>query len=189
MTDTAPFPPERLGPQARAALPWLGLFRGGVFEVVLLTTGRLDPRDWEAARAELQDLELLHPDRSVEIGGRPFLRFASRLAALAHNPDPSEDAREQLCATYGVLNLSVRQGLGGDDPSAAQAVLEREQDNLRQAVEWALALGDKATAAALGGTYGLFLERAGRGEEQLRWAAWLDGALATRPPRDGAEEG
>lgn len=186
MTDTDASLAESLGPQTRAALPWLGLFRGGVFEVVLLTAGRLDPQDWDAARAELQALDLLHPDRSVEIGGRPYLRFTPRLAALARNTAPSEEAREQLCATYGVLNLTVRQGLGGDDPSGALAVLEREQANLRQAVEWSLALGDKATAAALGATYGLFLERAGHDEERERWAGWLDDRLGPdRPAGNG----
>ena len=182
MTDTDPFPPERLSPRTRAVLPWLGLFRGGVLEVILLTAGRLDPQDWDTVRAELQAMDLLHPDRSVEIGGRPYLRFTPQLAALARNPAPSEEAREQLCATYGVLNLTVRQGLGSDDPSGALAVLEREQDNLRQAVEWSLALGDKATAAALGTTYGLFLDHAGRGGEQERWTGWLDDRLGSDGP-------
>src|SRR5262249_22980999 len=66
---------RHLNPAARAALPWLGLFQGGVFEDNLLDVSQLTPDAWEPIRRELQGIALVRPEDDIQIAGRPFLRF------------------------------------------------------------------------------------------------------------------
>ena len=77
------FSRRHLSPAARAALPWLGLFSGGVFEDNLLKTSQMEPAAWEAIRAELQGIALLRTEDDIQIGDRPFLRFHPTLAYAA----------------------------------------------------------------------------------------------------------
>src|SRR5206468_9491672 len=41
------FSTSRLSQQAQAALPWLGLFQGGVFERILLDVSHIDSAAWD----------------------------------------------------------------------------------------------------------------------------------------------
>jgi hypothetical protein len=77
------FSRRNLSPAARAAFPWLGLFRGGVFEALLLNVSQLAPEAWTPVRAELQGIALLRAENDVQIGGRPFLRFHPTLAIVS----------------------------------------------------------------------------------------------------------
>ena len=52
------FSRRHLSAAARAALPWLGLFRGGVFEEHLPDVSQIDPAAWEPIRRELQGIAL-----------------------------------------------------------------------------------------------------------------------------------
>src|SRR5438270_9344128 len=74
------FSRRHLSPAARAALPWLGLFRGGVFEDILLDASQIEPSAWEPIRTELQGIALLRAEDDLRIGDRPFLRFHPTLA-------------------------------------------------------------------------------------------------------------
>ncbi|HOC55787.1 MAG TPA: tetratricopeptide repeat protein [Verrucomicrobiota bacterium] len=82
------FSTRRLSDAAQAALPWLGLFRGGVFEDNLLDVSEMDPAQWEAVRAELEATALIRIGRDIGFGGdeknpRYYLRFHPTLAYAA----------------------------------------------------------------------------------------------------------
>ncbi len=77
------FSRRHLSPAARAALPWLGLFSGGVFEYNLLGVSQLTPEAWAPIRGELQNIALVRPEAEIQIGDRPFLRFHPTLASAA----------------------------------------------------------------------------------------------------------
>ncbi len=57
------FSRRHLSPDAREALPWLGLFSGGVFEDNLLDVSQLTPEGWKSTRRELQGIALLAASR------------------------------------------------------------------------------------------------------------------------------
>jgi CHAT domain len=69
------FSTSRLSSQAQAALPWLGLFQGGVFEQILLEVSQIDPAVWDGVRAELEATALVRVEMDIEINDRPYLRF------------------------------------------------------------------------------------------------------------------
>ena len=66
------FSTSRLSAQAQAALPWLGLFQGGVFEQILLDVGQMDPLAWDGMRAELEATALVRVETDIEINYRPI---------------------------------------------------------------------------------------------------------------------
>ena len=83
------FSRKHLSSAARDALPWLGLFRGGVFEDNLLDVSQLTPEAWEPIRCELEGIALVrteerHSDRRTPLPAippEPRLRLAD--SALA----------------------------------------------------------------------------------------------------------
>ena len=77
------FSRRHLSPAAREALPWLGLFSGGVFEDNLLDVSQLTPEAWEPICRELQSIALLRTENDIQLAGRPFLRFHPTLASTA----------------------------------------------------------------------------------------------------------
>ncbi|MFL5834610.1 MAG: TIR domain-containing protein, partial [Solirubrobacterales bacterium] len=109
------FSRRHLSPAARAALPWLGLFSGGVFEDNLLDVSQLEPSAWEAIRTELEGIALLRTEYDVQIANRPFLRFHPTLAiasadvALAEQPE----TRKRFIDVYLVLMRSLDKALRG----------------------------------------------------------------------------
>src|SRR5205814_2280867 len=67
------FSTRRLSAPAQAALPWLGLFRGGVFEDNLLDVSQVEGAAWEAVRAELEATALVRVERAILLNERPYL--------------------------------------------------------------------------------------------------------------------
>lgn len=169
------FSTRRLSEAARAALPWLGLFRGGVFEQVLLDVSQLDPAEWEAARSEFEATALIDVEREVLLNDRPYLRFHPTLAhaAAAGELLSGEEFRRRFVDIYGAVGAGVRRAFFGPNPRGGMEVMAREEANLRTAVTWALAAGDYDKASDLGGTFRVFLERAGRLRERDAWVTWL----------------
>ena len=95
-----------LSSAARAALPWLGLFSGGVFERILLDVSQIEPAAWEAIHAELQGIAVLRAENDVQIGDRPFLRFHP-----TPSPRPMRRSRENrrpASASCTFISLSCR---------------------------------------------------------------------------------
>jgi tetratricopeptide (TPR) repeat protein len=173
------FSRRHLSPTAREALPWLGLFRGGVFEQILLGVSQLAPAAWEPIRRELQGIALVRPEHDIQIAGRPFLRFHPTLAsaaadaALAQQPE----TRARFIGVYGALNRGLDQALNGSQSRAALEILSREEVNYRTAVHWAVADGQLQAAARLGNTFRDYLERSGRLRERDAWVLWLKDAV------------
>jgi tetratricopeptide (TPR) repeat protein len=162
------FSRRHLSPAAREALPWLGLFSGGVFEDNLLDVSQLAPEAWEPIRGELQGIALVRAEG-------PFLRFHPTLAVAAADPTLAQnlEIRKRFIGVYLSLRQTLDGALRGSQPRAALEVLNREEANYRTAVQWAVADQQFRTAAELGDTFREYLQRSGRLRERDAWVQWL----------------
>ncbi len=167
------FSTRRLSKEAQDAMPWLGLFSGGVFEQVLLDVSEMDPKQWEAVRAELEATALVRVERDIDMNGRPYLRFHPTLAYAAATGDVPDEKRKRFIGVYLGVRRAVYEALRGSQPRAGMEVLAREEANWRTAVRWAVADQAYDVASALGDTFHLYLERSGRLRERNAWVAWL----------------
>jgi tetratricopeptide (TPR) repeat protein len=174
------FSRRHLSDAARAALPWLGLFSGGVFEDNFLDVSQIDPAAWEAIRDELHGIALIRVEDDILIGRRPFLRFHPTLAiasadlAFAEKPE----TRERFLGVYLALMRALDKALTGSQSREALAILDREEMNFRTAVSWAIADGQHRSAAVLGSTFSRYLERSGRLRERDAWVQMLRDAVS-----------
>jgi tetratricopeptide (TPR) repeat protein len=174
------FSRRHLSEAARAALPWLGLFSGGVFEHIFLDVSQIQPDAWEAIRSELQGIALLRTEDDVQIGGRPFLRVHPTLAIasadsnLAANPE----ARERFLQVYLALMQGLNKALKGSQSRAALEILDREEMNYRTAVRWAIAGGQHHIAGRLGDTFSRYLQMSGRLRERDAFVQMLREAVS-----------
>jgi len=173
------FSRRHLSEDARAALPWVGLFSGGVFEVNLLDVCQIEPAAWKPIRAELQGIALLRSEDGIPINNRPFLRFHPTLAIASADHRLAQDpgVRGRFIAVYVAVARMLEKMLSGAQSRAALAILEREETNYRTAVRWALADGQQLSAARLGDTFRTYLERSGRLRERDSWVQWLRDAV------------
>ena len=169
------FSRRHLSPAAREALPWLGLFSGGVFEDNLLDVSQLAPEAWEAIRGELQGIALVRAEDDLQIGDRPFLRFHPTLASAAADRTVAEkpETRKRFIGVYLALMQALDKALRGSQSRAALEILNREEANYRTAVHWAVADQQFPAAATLGVTFRVYLERSGRLRERDTWVRWL----------------
>lgn len=174
------FSRKHLSPAAREALPWLGLFRGGAFEIQLLDVSQLTPESWEPIRRELEGIALLRVLADIQIADRPFLRFHPTLAAAVADGKLGESAeiRTRYVQVYLALMRGLDKALRGSQSRIAIEILDREEANYRIAVQWAVADRQFREAAALGHTFRDYLERSGRTRERDAWVEWLKGAVA-----------
>jgi hypothetical protein len=105
---------RHLSPAARKALPWLGLFSGGVFEQLFLDVSRVESAAWEPICTELQGIALLRAEDDIQIGDRPFLRFHPALAIasadgeLLERPETRERFVRVYLAVMQMLNKMLR---------------------------------------------------------------------------------
>src|SRR6185369_11000658 len=161
------------------ALPWLGLFSGGVFEDNLLDVSQFAPEAWEPIRRELEGIALLRTEDDLQLGGRPFLRFHPTLAAAAADPTLAQnpEIRQRFLGVYLALKQALDKALQGSQSRVALEVLNREEANYRTAVQWAVADQQLPVAAALGQTFRSYLERSGRLRERDAWVQWLKDAV------------
>ncbi len=173
------FSRRHLSPAAREALPWLGLFIGGVFEALLLDVSQLAPETWEPIRQELEGIALLRVEGDLQIGDRPFLHFHPTLAVAAVDPALAQnrEIQQRFLDIYLGLMQVLDKALQGSQSRAALEVLNREEANYRTAVEWAVADKKVSAAAALGHTFRDYLERAGRLRERDIWVERLKEAV------------
>jgi tetratricopeptide (TPR) repeat protein len=173
------FSRRHLSAAARDALPWLGLFSGGVFEGNLLGVSQIEPVAWEAIRAELQGIALLRTEDDIQIGDRPFLRFHPTLAIASADSTLAEKpaTRERFFHVYLALMRALDRALTGSQSQAALTILDREEMNYRTAVRWAIAAGQHKIAADLGDTFRNYLQRSGRLREHDAWVQMLRDAV------------
>jgi tetratricopeptide (TPR) repeat protein len=170
---------RHLNPAAREALPWLGLFRGGVFEDNLLDMSQLAPEAWGPICRELQAIALVRVEQDYQLNGRPFLRFHPTLAyavaegALAEKPE----VRERFIGVYLALKQALHKMLTGSQSRAALEVLHREEANYRTAVHWAVSDRQFQAAAWLGDTFSRYLQMSGRLRDRDAWVQWLKDAV------------
>ncbi len=174
------FSRRHLSEPARAALPWLGLFSGGVFEDNFLDVSQIEPAAWEAIRTELQGIALLRTEVDIQVAGRPFLRFHPTLAITSADSSLAEEpeTRERFVHVYLALMQSLDKALTGSESRAALEILDREEMNYRTAVRWAIADGQHQFAATLGHTFRDYLERSGRLRERDAYVQMLRDAVS-----------
>jgi hypothetical protein len=173
------FSRRHLSPAASKALPWLGLFSGGVFEDNLLDVSQIAPEAWEPIRRELQGFALLRVEDDLQIAGRPFLRFHPTLASATADPSLSQnlEIRQGFIGVYLALMQLLDKALRGSQSRAALEILNREEANYRTAVQWAVADQQFRAAAELGETFSLYLQMSGRLRERDAWVQWLKDAV------------
>lgn len=164
---------KRLSKGAQEAVRWLGLFRGGVFEEILLDVSQMDQPAWEVARGELEATALVGVERELMLVGKPFLRFHPTLAVAAGDGAVAAGVRERYVEVYLAVMAGIYEALHGSNPRGGMEVMAREEANFRRAVGWALEQGAHEHASAMGQTLALYLKRAGRLRERDRWGAWL----------------
>ncbi len=173
------FSTDRLSPGARVALPWLGMFRVGVFEQVLLDVTKIAPDAWQDIRGELVATALVRVDDEGPRDKRPYLRFhptlPSAAAVVAGEADGANvrAVRARYIAVYDALDPVLRNALHGSQAHGAMEVLAREEANFRAAVGWAVADGEFGVATSMGGTLNLYLAMSNRSRERAGWALWL----------------
>jgi len=173
------FSKRRLSEAAQAALPWLGLFSGGVFEDNFLDVSQIDPQPWEAIRAELESTALIRVDRTMLVNKRPYLRFHPTLAYAAsglsadHTKADAVEIITRFIRVYSAVMRMVDRALGGSNPHDGLVVLAREEWNFRTAVRWAADQGEYSIASDLGKTFRRYLEMSGRLRERNAWVTWL----------------
>ncbi len=173
------FSRRHLSPAAREALPWLGLFSGGVFEDLLLRVSQLAPEAWEPIWRELEGIALLRVEADLQLSGRPFLRFHPTLAAAAADPNLARnpEIRQRFLGVYLALRQALHKALQGSQSRAALEVLNREEANYRTAVQWAVADQRLKVAARLGDTFSRYLQMSDRLREFNAWILWLRNAV------------
>jgi tetratricopeptide (TPR) repeat protein len=173
------FSRRHLSPAARKALSWLGLFSGGVFEIILLDVSQLAPEAWEPIRRELEAIALLRTEHDVQIGDRPFLRFHPTLGfAVADRTLAGEpETRERFVGVYLALMRELNNALSGSQSRTAIEILDREEANYRAAVRWAVAKQQLKVAAELSYTFQTYLQMSARLRERDVWVLWLKQAL------------
>ena len=173
------FSRRHLSPAAREALPWLGLFSGGVYEELLLAVSQFSSETWAPIRKELEGIALLRIEDDLQNGGRPFLRFHPTLASAAADPNilQNSEIRQRFIGVYlAVMNVLDR-ALRGSQSHAALEFLNCEEANYRTAVRWAAVDQQLPDAASLGATFSLYLQISGRLRENDVWVQWLKDAV------------
>ena len=164
---------KRLSKPAQDAVRWLGLFRGGVFEEILLDVSEMEPAAWESARAELEATALVKVERDVEMNDKPYLRFHPTLAVAAGEGAVEAGVRQRFVAVHLAVMMAVHRAFFGSNPRWGMEVMVREEANFRRAVDWALEQAAYDRASALGETLAEYLQSAGRLRERDRWVARL----------------
>jgi tetratricopeptide (TPR) repeat protein len=169
------FSRRHLSEAARAALPWLGLFSGGVFEAVLLEVSEMGLDVWEPIRSELQSIALVRCEDEVRIGDRPFLHFHPTLPAAAADATFAQQAatRRRFIDVYVALRETLNEALTGSQSRTALLILDREEANYRAAVRWAMDDGLIREAARLEETFSRYLQFSGRLRERDALVATL----------------
>lgn len=173
------FSRRHLSDGAREALPWLGLFSGGVFETILIDVSQIIPEEWEPMRRELESIALVRTEVDLKIGDRPFLQFHPTLSFAVADTSVAQrpELRERFVAAYRRLMHALDRAMRGSESRAALEVLKREEVNYRRAVQWALADQQFRSAAELGDTFILYLQMSGRLRERDGWVVLLNEAM------------
>lgn len=166
------FSRDRLDPDARAALDWLGWFEGGMFERFFLNFSQIPEAAWGDIRDRLQATALLGVEDLAGFN-TPYLKLHPTLAEAQPADREVGEKAERFIAVYLVVRQMIDQALRGAQPAAGMAITRRELANLRRAMHLAFARGGHREGVALADTLRAYLERAGRLRERDRLTAWV----------------
>jgi hypothetical protein len=179
----------RLSPNAQRAAFWLRLFRDGVYEDNFLDVGRVEPDTWDDVRDEMEAAGLISVDHFLKLAGRPYLRLGKTTPPASPRGAFGVPLRTRYVRVYHAFTMPVRQAFAGQKPAAGMEIMSNEEPNFRRAVAWARDLGDIEKMAELASTFAKYLDRAGRTDDNERWAAWISGdgpdAVAEAPVEEG----
>jgi len=173
------FSRRHLSPAAREALPWLGLFRCGVFEELLLAVSEIAPEAWEPIRRELKSIALLRTEDDLGIGAPLFLRFHPTLAFAVANPFLAQnpEIRQRFIGVYRALTQTLERIPRVPQSRVALEIMNLEEANYRTAMEWAMADQKLPAAVALGETFLRYFQMSGRLRERDSLVWWLKDAV------------
>ena len=181
------FSKRRLSEAARAVLPYLAWFQGGVFERCLIAFAELEPERWQAVRAELVATALLRVE-TLEWSNTPFLRFHPTLPFAARPtevPDP-EAAEQRFIAVYLAVMRMVDEALRGRQPGAGMRLMALEEANFRAAIRRAFGRGDRREGQSLADTLRNVPETAGRPRERDELVDWVRNQMPAEGALDAA---
>ena len=168
------FSRRRLSKPSQEMLAWLAWFEGGVFERILLDFADIEPAAWEPIRIELEATALLKVE-TIEGFNTPYLRFHPTLSYASRPQDvpDSEAASERFIKFYLAIMGLAEKLLGGQQPAAGMALIEREEGNFHRALQAAFERGLRSEAQSLADILRLYLERAGRNRERDILTEWV----------------
>jgi hypothetical protein len=170
------FSSRRLSSAAQTALPWLGLFSGGVFEDNLLDISGMNPKEWKVVRAELEATALIRVELDM---GLPYIRFHPTLSYAVTFGVPASagvttsEVRNRFIEVYRSVGATAHQALFGKNPELGMELLAHEEANYLTAVRWAVEHNQYDLASIMGDTFSIYLQRSGRLRERDAWVAWL----------------
>lgn len=175
---------ERLAPQARAALPGLGVFVDGAFDPMAPLVLELDAAGWARLRDGLRQAGLVTLEALPGIE-QPFLRFHPTLAPamrarLAPERLAALEARHRACYAQLALELYVADQ---QRPETARGIAARELPNLLAAAHAALTRGEDG-AVDFADSVGMFLSNFGRARDREA----LQRAAEAASPAPGSDD-
>ena len=163
---------------ARALLPWLAWFSGGMLENQVLNFTGLTPDALHPLRTELVNTALIRLEE-LEGFAFPYLHLHPTLPYAATFDDtfddvPDPDAAEQrFIAVYLNVKREVDKALRGQHPAFGMALLRHEEATYRAALARAFRRGERQTGYSLADTLQLYLQMAGRQRERDALVQWV----------------
>lgn len=174
---------DLLSAPARSALRQLAVFRGPFSVEAAMAVTRLDDHDVMDQLATLVDASLLQPDRAdpAEFVMLETIRVfvEGRLAA----DDDVAAVRNRHAEFYAGLARSAEPHLWSGQQWQWFEVMERNRDNVREALSWLLLSGESAAGLELASTLAAYWEARGNAAEAL---AYVREALNHLPSADPA---
>nr|VFJ86396.1 MAG: Tetratricopeptide repeat-containing protein [Candidatus Kentron sp. H]VFJ88269.1 MAG: Tetratricopeptide repeat-containing protein [Candidatus Kentron sp. H]VFJ95491.1 MAG: Tetratricopeptide repeat-containing protein [Candidatus Kentron sp. H] len=182
------FSVQRLSPAARAVLPMLAWFQGGVFERFLLDFIELERVNWFWIREELMDTALIRLEKLPGFA-IPYLNLHPTLAFLS-SPEARETSAlgERFLVVYLDVMGIIDNMLQGPYPTEGMALAVREEANLRRALWLAFQAGEHHKGWQIADTLRNYLERVGRWRERDTLVAWVRECLQKTDDAEGIDE-
>ena len=163
---------QRLSKEARETVMWLGLFRGGVFQLTLLDVSQVKHEVWKTVLDELTSTALLRALAPATVGGPVYLRFHPTLPYATRSVVFTREIKNRYVDVYAGLATVVIKDLSDHRSMAAMIVVDLEEQNIKRAMVWAAEEKRHDCVSVMVTVLVRYLERAGRLLERYRWAAW-----------------
>jgi predicted ATPase/transcriptional regulator with XRE-family HTH domain len=197
MRNTLAWSYNLLSPEEQVLFRRLAVFAGGcnleAAEAICVAPDgveplRIDVFDGLAALVDQGLVQRREEDEGPEGDGAPRFGMLYVIREYALEQLDGSGEAEALARAHGhfFLNLAIEFGGKWSDPDFAEwiALLEREQDNLRASLAWAIKHAEAVRAQQAGGALTRFWDVGGYPHEGFRW---LQSTLQLSQPSDGTD--